>query len=180
MFSIKTIAGSLTVLATLLAAQVAVADTIVVASPTTFAIAPSNDTLTLTTTNQTAVIGDMSSTVDFQLLNFNIQGSAIPDQLIAFTLNEDVTINGITQNVSFDFTNNVTAASDTLSVSQGQWMQFGGVSFRTLAVNFVGTNLGDNYITMQAEVLAVPEPESYAMILAGLALLGATMKRRKA
>ncbi|WP_156797095.1 PEP-CTERM sorting domain-containing protein [Nitrosomonas sp. Is79A3] len=67
-----------------------------------------------------------------------------------------------------------------------------GVSFFNIGTNYVGiaasnilnlyyfdSNNGDNIGSIIANVSAVPEPETYVMLLAGLGLLGFSASRRK-
>jgi len=49
----------------------------------------------------------------------------------------------------------------------------------TLKLFYFDSNSGDNYGSIVATVTAVPEPETYAMMLAGLGLMGAIARRRK-
>ncbi|QHJ01368.1 PEP-CTERM sorting domain-containing protein [Xylophilus rhododendri] len=48
----------------------------------------------------------------------------------------------------------------------------------TLAVN--GTSIGDSRYTSIVQLAPVPEPETYAMLLAGLGVMGFVAKRKKA
>lgn len=49
----------------------------------------------------------------------------------------------------------------------------------TLKLFYFDSNNIDNSGSIVANVTAVPEPESYAMLLAGLGLMGAIARRRK-
>lgn len=49
----------------------------------------------------------------------------------------------------------------------------------TLKLYYFDSNSGDNFGHITAHVAAVPEPETYAMFLAGLGLLGALGRRRQ-
>ena len=84
------------------------------------------------------------------------------------------------------------AAISTISVSTGfrDWTSFEATSGFVSGANkieFVVTNLalnGGNPTGLRAEfttssVTAVPEPETYAMLMAGLGLLGAVARRKK-
>jgi hypothetical protein len=50
----------------------------------------------------------------------------------------------------------------------------------TSSLNFPGSPASDRqYMTVNFDVAAVPEPETYAMLLAGLGMLGAVARRKK-
>jgi hypothetical protein len=52
------------------------------------------------------------------------------------------------------------------------------LTFNSLAVGDIGAHI-DNVSVMQTSVAAIPEPETYAMFLAGLGLLGFAARRRQ-
>ena len=67
----------------------------------------------------------------------------------------------------------------------GQYNQLGSGSYTTLALTFTDVN-NSAYIYRDIQTIAtlvtlapVPEPETYAMLLAGLGLLGLTARRRR-
>ena len=71
--------------------------------------------------------------------------------------------------------------------------QFGAGSFFAIGTSYTGmatstdtlklfyfdSNNGDNSGSVMANVTAVPEPETYALLLAGLGVIGAVARRRK-
>ncbi|MBS1143272.1 MAG: hypothetical protein H6R14_678 [Proteobacteria bacterium] len=91
-------------------------------------------------------------------------------------------------------------SSDSLSASAGGWWWYPTLPLTQsnsaiLAGSFVNTSAGDlsgafqlgatvngytNVVASAVSVTAVPEPESYAMFLAGLGLIGAVARRRQA
>ncbi len=180
MNSFKNLVLSLGLVVTMFGANVAIADTISITNPSVFQILPSSDTLALDSSSVNVAIGHTASIVDFQFGNFIIQGSSIPDQTINYVINQDITINGITKAVAFNFSTSIGQDADTLTLSNGAVVQFGSVSFQALGFSGSADTLGDHYFAMQAQVSAVPEPETYAMMLAGLGLLAAFAKRRQA
>lgn len=180
MFSFKNVVMSLGMVAALVGANVAVADTISVKDLTVHEILPSSDILVLGTVNLNTPIGHTPSLIEFQDGNFFIQASSIPDQTISYVINQNITINGITKSVAFNFDTSIGAAADTLTLHTGAVTQFGNVSFQAMGFSGSADTLGDHFFTIQAQVSAVPEPETYAMMLAGLGLLAFAAKRRQA
>lgn len=179
MFSFKNVMMSLGMVVALVSANVAVADTISIATTTEYEILPSSDVLILGATDFSTTIGATPSVIDLQGGNFFIQASSIPDQTISYVINQDITINGITKSVAFNFTTDISSSADTLTLSTGAVTHFGNVSFQTLGFSGSATDLGNHYFVVQAQVSAVPEPETYAMMLAGLGALVLVAKRRK-
>jgi hypothetical protein len=49
----------------------------------------------------------------------------------------------------------------------------------TLKLFYFDSNYGDNSGSVMATVTAVPEPETFALLLAGLGLIGTIVRRRK-
>ena len=66
-------------------------------------------------------------------------------------------------------------------VRSNSWAQFTGnfASIDTLRISFGDYFLMDNVSLDSASVSPVPEPETYAMLLAGLGLMGGMARRRK-
>lgn len=64
-----------------------------------------------------------------------------------------------------------------LQVSPNQWDQHWSIPNQTFGQR--GSDGFDHYFRLEGSVTAVPEPESYAMFLAGLGLMGAIARRRK-
>lgn len=111
----------------------------------------------------------------------------------------DAKFSGLASNVKFDFNNYGSSSSDRGATffsafgTMGQLLETGmvgeGGSFSLISsgiadLKFNNNSSGDgswlfDVTRLQATVSAVPEPESYAMMLGGLGLLGFMSRRRK-
>ena len=97
-----------------------------------------------------------------------------PNVNLSMTLSANgAPVSQATASSSIDFNNNL--------VSYGH--KFSGLTSNTnytLTVTGTGAEyLGQTYSFQMAAVAAVPEPETYAMLLAGLGLVGSIVRRRK-
>lgn len=179
---LKKIAISCTMLAALTSTNVVMADTVSITGSPLQAILPSSDSLTLLASNLNPIITGTPSTINLQSGVFNLNFSPIPDQNISFVINQDVTINGITHSIPFNFDALITTTFDRLNLHSSEVVAFGDVNFRLLGAttgNLDIFHLGDNDFTVKAIVTAVPEPETYAMLLVGLGLIGFMVRRKK-
>ena len=93
--------------AVLCVGSVAHADPITSNGAPAYTIAPSNDTMSLNAGSSDIPDGT-SFTIDG---TFYIGYSPIPDQDILFTMNDVITVNGVTQTVTFNMDDNVTNAA---------------------------------------------------------------------
>ena len=176
----KKLAISCTMLSALTCTNVVMADTVSISGSSLYEILPSSDSLTLLASNLNTVITGTPSTINLQTGIFGVDFSFIPDQNIPFVINQDVTINDITHSIAFKFDALITTTFDRLTLHPNEVVAFGDVNFRLLGAttgNLDASHLGDNNFNVKAIVTAVPEPETYAMLLVGLGLIG-FMKHR--
>ena len=69
-------------------------------------------------------------------------------------------------------------ALDTMASWSGNDFTFASLASGTYSLRTSGSLMGTNYIGAQFSVTLIPEPESFAMLLAGLGLVGALARRR--
>lgn len=69
-------------------------------------------------------------------------------------------------------------ALTTMASWSGNNFTFASLSAGTYSLRTAGSLVGTNYIGAQFSVTLVPEPETFAMLLAGLGLVGALARRR--
>lgn len=97
-------------------------------------------------------------------------GRFAADNIVTVKLNDAVigTANGFTDWTAFSANSGFVAGNNTLDFVVTNWAQNGG-NPTGLRVEFASSSI----------MAAVPEPETYAMLLAGLGLMGLVARRRK-
>jgi hypothetical protein len=138
--------------------------------------APGADTLTLSpTTNTFNVPFGQTVNIGVQPANFFIGDSGTTNQVFPFTINESVTINGVTQTVPISGQFLITPAQDTLTLFAGPPTSFqvpgGEVDFATQGFSLTSGALGNHPFTVPGTLSLVPEPGSLALF--GLVIAGA-------
>lgn len=119
--------------------------------------------------------GTYSYTLSFNLAGYDASTAAFTgrfaaDNVVTVKLNDTVigTANGFADWTSFSANSGFVAGNNTLNFTVTNWAQNGG-NPTGLRVEFASSSV----------MAAVPEPETYAMLLGGLAVLGVVARRRK-
>lgn len=132
------------------------------------------------------VAGSFSDILNFSITSpYALAAGAVMDVPLSFTMPGGSTltladITGLTASLYNGFN-----AGGSMISTQGpnDYLSMSGVldpGSYSLKIAGTGTGMGGaGYYTYTAFAQAVPEPESYAMFLAGLGLLGAAARRRK-
>jgi hypothetical protein len=140
-------------------------------------LGPSSDSISL---NAASITSDDSSSglTTFQSGDFVLGNSPIPDQIIPFSFEDTLTLNGITEVVNIAGQDNVTTTADILSIFAGAPVVFGGDVFTLQLFSETGTAIGqDMPLELQASIdpTPAPTPEPSSLVLLGTGLLAATL-----
>jgi hypothetical protein len=146
-------------------------------------IIPSSDTITLNASGPTTYNVTNSLLINVQGGTLFIGNSQIPNQVVPFSLTENITINGQTKSLTLTGTDNVTSSQDIVTINAGPTLFFSGasVTFKTQQVSVSGTLVGQQVpFTLQANITAAPEPGTIAMAASALPVgLVVWMRRRR-
>ena len=96
--------------------------------------------------------------------------------ILAQTLGQ--TLNSVNPNTWSQFTTALTIPTNTVGVFFETTFAIGPVGIVN-GTTFTGGGFLIDDISLQSTVAAVPEPESYALMLAGMAVVGGTVRRRR-
>ena len=135
-------------------------------------------------------VGSVIQTYTNNKAGLNTDGNAYNTQSAPAYLGYASLVTG-TENVKYDVSSNTLSMTGTLNVdgksfdiSDSKAIDLAAKFGRTMTMGFTGAS-GDSYSDERinsfslASVSAVPEPETYAMLLAGLGLMGFMSRRRK-
>ena len=100
-----------------------------------------------------------------------------------FNFTENVTVNGITQTVSFSGNIELSDTADTLTFNPGSAQSFGSILFTPLGLSISATDTGSHPFSLQASIAStatpIPAPGTVWLMLTGLAALRKFGKRQK-
>ena len=126
---------------------------------------PSADSLSLNAGSGT--FDPAAGVFTFQTGDFVVGNSDVPDQDMPFTLQETVTLNGITQTFNLYGDDNVTQAADTLTMAASLPVYFGGEFLTVQSFSLAENNLGDFPVTLEASISPAPEPGAVLLLGTG-------------
>jgi hypothetical protein len=111
-------------------------------------------------------------------VDFGLGGAMFLDGIAQTFKTNDMWWNGSYSNPTqfLGFSNTLTSGNHTLTIYGLEWCCSGAQQAQFQAA---GSNAFVSFSNNDGLVSAVPEPESYAMMLAGLALMGSIVRRRK-
>lgn len=141
--------------------------------------------ITLGASTDTVALDASASTIPgngnyiVQTGNFYVGYSPIPDQIIAFSFLDTVTLNGITQDIAVFGQDDVTAATDSVTIFAGAPVSFGDVTFQLDQTVSGNGGVGQNVpFSLSADISQTPEPSTLVLLgTGGLALLRSARRR---
>jgi hypothetical protein len=124
------------------------------------------------------------SSANLRLSNMNANGYISPNPSLTYTLYDvnsslaDVAASGSGRvDIYTDLGSGITYGARTMTAADSGFVIDIGLNANALA--YINSNLGNNTVAFGGAVGAIPEPETYAMMLAGLGLLGWVSRHRK-
>jgi hypothetical protein len=154
------------------------AETISAGSVSTITLSPASDTLSFGASDETVPVSGTFT----QTGTFYIGDSEIPNQTIAFTFTDDVTLDGVSKSLVFHGQDVVTTGPDTLTIDALGPVDFGDVvlNFDSLTVEGAGVVGQSLPVTLDANVVGpTPEPSSMALLGTGMLGMAGVWRRRR-
>lgn len=138
----------------------------------TIGLVPSADTLTLSSATNAATVGSFN----FQPGSFNIGDSGALIGTITGSLTEAIIIGKSKGFIMFNYSDAVTAATDTLSITSTP-TRIGDYTLTVMPFQLPGSNFGSTPFELQATLNSTPEPTALALF--GLSVLALAFARHK-
>lgn len=171
--------SAITLSGALLFSAAAHADTISFTVNTPIDLSPSADTLSFdaSTQNFTATTGGPTTTV-FQSGLYIAGDSDTLTQVIPFSFQETVTVDGISKLLTFTGTDNVTYTENIITLDYLGYEQFGAIGLDFLGTRQIVTDHSPQNFDMSVVLGAVPEPSSLALCGTGILALAGVARRK--
>jgi hypothetical protein len=110
--------------------------------------------------------------------DFDIEYSSFDYDNVSFTFNDSVTVNGVSQVLTFSGVDYVTPSQDTLEIYALGPVSFGDEVLTFGGVYLTSSTIGANDFSLNATVSAIPEPSSIFLLGMGMLSVAGMARRR--